>query len=353
MKKNNKKFIKRKVISCLLILITIAALTACEDPVEKELSETTGNIGVFMIEGNSDFRNQAILHAEEEAGSIRIENGIGVEVFVSDSVSEQIKQINEAITKKVDCIVVFPQDGKQLRNTLIQAKNQGVKVIIYQNTVPDARFDGNFYYNNYELGKDMAEYFNTYFSNMLKSENINILEFRGNKNTTTLDRTLGFYEDIDSNIITYDVFNCTERVKAMNEFEKWLVENDRNTVESLDAIVTHYDEVGLGVLDAIKNYTGSYNLNIKLIATIGASQNITSVFSTSKFDLGIDFLSYEYSPATIRAAMQYGVELIKNKEISEMEGKDVILEPYMVDNNTLKEYIKSNSFILRYSLDTN
>ena len=71
---------------------------------------------------------------------------------------EQIKQIRYFIDKKMDVIVVIAIDDIALKDTIAEAKKEGIKVIAYDRPIRDANVDLYLSVDNERVGELMAEY---------------------------------------------------------------------------------------------------------------------------------------------------------------------------------------------------
>ncbi|WP_430349767.1 sugar ABC transporter substrate-binding protein [Thermoanaerobacterium thermosaccharolyticum] len=86
---------------------------------------------------------------------------LGAEVFVQNANNDdedQLKQIKYLLDKKIDVLVIVPNDLKKASAGVDMAKKAGVKVISYDRLVLNSNVDLYISFDNVKVGKLMAEY---------------------------------------------------------------------------------------------------------------------------------------------------------------------------------------------------
>ncbi|MBO4890028.1 MAG: substrate-binding domain-containing protein [Lachnospiraceae bacterium] len=116
------------------------------------------SIDSLLIERWSRERDLFVSKAQELGAEVNVQNANGV-------VEEQIKQIRYFIDKKVDVIVVIAIDDIALRDTITDAKKEGIKVIAYDRPIRNANADLYLSVDNEKVGELMAEYIKKYIGN--------------------------------------------------------------------------------------------------------------------------------------------------------------------------------------------
>ena len=130
----------RTVICILLSAVLMAGCTnaasgSVESPVQKDDKIQIGlSIDSLLIERWSRERDLFVSKAQELGAEVNVQNANGI-------VEEQIKQIRYFIDKKVDVIVVIAIDDLALRDVIVEAKRQGIKVIAYDRPIRNANVD--------------------------------------------------------------------------------------------------------------------------------------------------------------------------------------------------------------------
>ena len=157
----------KRIVIALTAISMIFALAGCgntapgnvEKPKEENDSIQIGlSIDSLLIERWSRERDLFVSKAQELGAEVNVQNANGV-------VDEQIKQIRYFIDKKVDVIVVIAIDDIALRDTITDAKKEGIKVIAYDRPIRNANADLYLSVDNEKVGELMAEYIKKYIGN--------------------------------------------------------------------------------------------------------------------------------------------------------------------------------------------
>lgn len=166
----------------------------------------------------------------------------------SDSQSQQIQQ---AISKHPDALVVLPQDGAALTPAAQQAERAGIPVINIDRlfTKPDAA-TATILGDNYQIGVLAADY----IGKQLNCKG-NVVEIQGLAGiSVTTDRSKGFADEIKKvcpnggiDVVARQPgdFNPDTGLKVM--------ENILQANKKIDAVYTHDDDMAQGVVQAIRN----------------------------------------------------------------------------------------------------
>ncbi len=122
-----------------------------EPKVENDRIQIGLSIDSLLIERWSRERDLFVSKAQELGAEVNVQNANG-------EVDEQIKQIRYFIDKKMDVIVVIAIDDIALKDTIAEAKKEGVKVIAYDRPIRNANVDLYLSVDNEKVGELMAEY---------------------------------------------------------------------------------------------------------------------------------------------------------------------------------------------------
>ena len=150
----------RKTIAIITALLIAVSFAGCgeaapgdvEKPVEKNDRIQIGlSIDSLLIERWSRERDLFVSKAQELGAEVNVQNANGI-------VEEQIKQIRYFIDKKVDVIVVIAIDDTALKDTISDAKKEGIKIIAYDRPIRNANADLYLSVDNEKVGELMAEY---------------------------------------------------------------------------------------------------------------------------------------------------------------------------------------------------
>ncbi len=358
----------KKIVGLLLTLVMILGLTCCSgtgasndttdstaatssppDTTATSIDTTASGkkkvLGVVMPNATHGFLGESIKHAEAACKELASKNGFEYKFLTSAESSEQNNQLDTLINEKVDCIVLWPHNGDELRAGAQKVMDAKIPLIIYDRLITGLPVTAEVMGDNETIGKKTGEYMNKYFQEDLKQGAVNILEFKGDNSTVPQQRSDGFKSTADPNFKVIQQFSTDwQRAKAMEQMETFLTNSSKEEIESIKAVFTHDDEVVLGVLDAISKYSGEAKLNIKLVTGVGGRKENIDTFESIKNDLGIDQVTYLFSPAMVKDAIQYGVNILNGEKVEGLK----LIDTMEIDQSTLDAYKKSEPYILRY-----
>ncbi len=92
------------------------------------------------------------------------------------------------------------------------------------------------------------------------------------------------------------------------------------------------------------SYSGNAKLNIKLVTGVGGRRENIETFDIFKNDLGIDQVTYLFSPTMVRDAVKMGADILDGKTFSGL----YLIPTETIDNNNYKDYMKSEHWKIRY-----
>jgi ribose transport system substrate-binding protein len=176
---------------------------------------------------------------------------VNFEILEAADADSQAQQIQQAIAKKPDALVVLPQDGAALTPAAQAAQKAGIPVINIDRlfTKADAA-TATVLGDNYQIGVLAADY----ISDQIKC-NGNIVEIQGLAGiSVTTDRSKGFRDELKkkcpgggAKIVASQPgdFNPDTGLKVM--------ENILQGQKKIDAVYTHDDDMAQGVVQAIRN----------------------------------------------------------------------------------------------------
>jgi ribose transport system substrate-binding protein len=240
-------------------------------------------------------------------------------------------------------------NGDELRSAAQKVMDAKIPLVIYDRLITDFAPTVEFMGDNVKIGEMTGEYFNNYFKAEIDAgETINVLEFKGDLSTVPTQRSDGFKSTASEQFVIVQEFTTDwQRAKAMEQMETFLNTSSPEEIESIKAVFTHDDEVVLGVLDAIAAYQGPATLDIRLVSGVGARKENLDIFPKFKTENNIDQVTYAFSPAMIRSAVQLGADILNGQTPS-----GLILGPTVeVDNTNAEEFRTNEIYVTRYSLD--
>lgn len=302
-------------------------------------------LGIVMPNATHGFTGESIKHAKAAAEEFSKQGGFEYKFLTSAEASEQNNQVDTLINEKVDCIVLWPHNGNELRSAAMKVMEAGIPLIIYDRLIEGFKPTAEVMGDNFTVGEETGKYLNNYFAEDLKKGPVNIIEFKGDNSTVPQQRSDGFAKTADKNIKIVQQFSTDwQRAKAQEQMETFLNSVSKEEAESIKAVFTHDDEPMLGVIDAIMNYQGPAKLNIKLVTGVGGRRENIETFDIYKQELGIDQVTFLFSPVMVRDAVKMGAEVLEGKKFDGL----YLIPTQMIDNNNYKEYMQGEQWKIRY-----
>jgi ribose transport system substrate-binding protein len=255
-------------------------------------------------------------------------------VQATNDVAAQIAAIQTLITKKVDVIVVLPNDGKQLTAVALQATQAGIPVVNLDRVFDTARASrvwiGG---DNYGMGVSAGEY----IGSRLKAKGVSnpiIGEIAGiDSLPLTQQRSQGFKDALSE-----FGFKVGPRQAA-----QFTVETGQSVAASMlqatphfDALWNHDDDQGVGVLAAIKQANRS---EFFMVGGAGSANAMREI----KADTGVLKATVLYPPTMASSAIQLARLLVHNKGMSDLLQPEVpasiTLYSATVDKTNVDQYL--------------
>jgi ribose transport system substrate-binding protein len=176
---------------------------------------------------------------------------VDFELLEAADADSQAQQIEQAIAKKPDVLVVLPQDGAALTPVAQKAEKAGIKVVNIDRlfTAPDAA-TATILGDNYQIGVLAANY----IADQLKCQG-NGVEIQGLAGiSVTTDRTKGFTDTLKKKCPGGGIKIVASQPGDFNPDKGLTVmENILQAQKKIDAVYTHDDDMAQGVVQAIRN----------------------------------------------------------------------------------------------------
>lgn len=349
----------KKLLALLLSTMMIFAFVGCstdkpaDKPAAKASSENVAEkpeektkvLAVVMPNATHGFLGESIKHAEAATKEFAKKYGFEYNFLTSAEASEQNNQLDTLINEKVDCIVLWPHNGDELRSGAQKVVDAGIPLVIYDRLINNFKPTVEVMGDNVTIGKETGKYLNNYFAKDLAKGEVCILEFKGDNSTVPQQRSDGFSETADKNIKIVQQFSTGwQRAKAQEQMETFLNTSSVEDIEKIKAVFTHDDEVVLGVLDAIINYKGDAKLDIRLVTGVGGRRENLDTFQSYKKKYGIDQVTYLFSPTMVRDAVEYGAKILNGEKFSGLK----LIDTQEIDLDSEAEFRKSEIYKIRY-----
>jgi putative multiple sugar transport system substrate-binding protein len=246
----------KRIISILLLTAIVFTFSACGSDSDKK------KIGVAMPTKSS----QRWIDDGNNMKDILEENGYDVDLqYGEDVIENQVAQIENMITKGVDCLIIAAIDGESLTSVLEKAAEQEIPVISYDRLIkntPNVDYYATF--DNFQVGVLQASYIEEALD--LKNEKgpFNIELFAGSPD----DNNAYFFFDGAMSILQPYLDEGKLVVKSeQTDFEqaatlRWSGDTAQSRMDNLlsksytkdkvDAVLSPYDGISIGIISSLK-----------------------------------------------------------------------------------------------------
>ncbi len=253
-----------KKISTLLLMVSIACSAVFAEG-QKDNGGEAGYVGVAMPTQSSQrwIQDGGNMKEQLEAKGYKVDLQYG-----EDIVENQVSQIENMITKGVEVLVVASIDGESLTNVLEKAGEQGIEVIAYDRLIkntPNVSYYATF--DNFKVGVQQGSYIVEALGLDKGAQGpFNIELFGGSPD----DNNAYFFYDgamsvlkpyIDKGVLvvrsgqmgmdkvaTLRWDGATAQARMDNLLTAFYADG-----ETIDAILSPYDGISIGVLSSVKN----------------------------------------------------------------------------------------------------
>jgi len=143
-----------KKLLALLLVLTMAFITACSDDNSKSGGSEEIVIGASLLTQSHPFQVAIKEAIEKEAGNQKVK----VDISIADQdLNRQISAIEDFINKGVDAIIVTPVDSDGIKGALLKAKDAGIPVVTVDIKANGVEVDSHIATDNYTGGMIAAE----------------------------------------------------------------------------------------------------------------------------------------------------------------------------------------------------
>lgn len=173
------------------------------------------------------------------------------ELLQAADADSQAQQIEQAIAKKPDALVILPQDGAALTPVAQKAERAGIPVVNIDRlfSTPDAA-TATILGDNYQIGVLAADY----IADQTKCSG-NVVEIQGLAGiSVTEDRSKGFADELKKKCPDGGLKVVAQQPGDFNpDTGLKVMENILQSEKKIDAVYTHDDDMAQGVVQAIRN----------------------------------------------------------------------------------------------------
>ncbi|GIN57079.1 multiple sugar-binding periplasmic receptor ChvE [Lederbergia ruris] len=344
----------KRYLLVIVSLLLIVALAACGGKTGKS---EKGFVGIAMPTKSSE----RWVHDGENM--VKEFENLGYKTvlqYAEDVVENQISQIENMITQGVDILVIASIDGEALTNVLEQADAEGIQVVAYDRLIKGTEHVTYYAtFDNFQVGVLQGQYIEDALD--LKNEEgpFNIELFGGSPD----DNNAYFFYDgamsilqpyiddgkliVKSGQMGMDKVSTLrwDAAQAQSRMENLL--STHYTDEEVDAILSPYDGISIGVISALKNIgykelpvvTGQ-DAELASIKSIVAGEQTSTVFKDTR--------ELAKKAVEMVSAVLEGKEAEVNDTETYDNGKKVVpsylLEPVLVDIDNYKEVIIESGY---------
>lgn len=222
-----------------LFILSFLLLLSCYSEKEKK----TYVVGISQCALDNAWRKAMWLDMQVEASYYP-----EMELVLKDGKEDsqlQIKQIQELINRKVDLLIISPNETEPITSVAEAAYKAGIPTIIIDRKINTTKYSTFIGADNFEIGRAAGQYVNT-----LKQDKATILEIWGSEGSSSAqERHAGFRAALAD---TTDVsFKTMIGNWSFNQVQEQIAALDPDSVRNIDILFAHNDEMALGARAAI------------------------------------------------------------------------------------------------------
>ena len=307
----------RSVILLVLALSMLLALTACSTSQKSDKVK----IGVTLMDFSTEFGIGLKDYMTAKADAMG-----DVELTVVDAggdAAKQLQQVETFISKKVDAIIMQPQEQEACSPAIDKAKAAGIPIINCNSltiTEPDAYVGSN--------DSESAEIAMTYIAEQLGGKG-NVLMMHGHPGQTAeVKRTEGAMDILAQNpdmTLLDEQTADWDRAEAMTLMENWI----QAYGDQINAVFCQNDEMALGALNALVQAGKKDNV---LVVGVDAIDDALQSVKDGKMDATV----YQDCKGQAEGAIEAAYKLAKGESVE----KEILIPFILVTTENVDEYLK-------------
>lgn len=319
-----KKILTLVLALCLVILAGCGGGSQNSQPTQETSQEETNSYKITVIVKN--LVNPMWLAVKEGAEAAAKEYGVELTVLAplkADNNEEQIRQVEDAITKQADAIVLIPADSQGIIPAVEKANQAGIPVINVNTKVGGGVTETFVAVENYDAASKVAE---AVAEKLGQKGKVIILEGKaGAQSAIDLKQgavdTFAKYEGIE--IVASQTANWN-RAEAMQ-----VTQNLLQAHPDVNAIFASNDEMAMGAVEAVDQagLTGKI-----IIAGLDANQDALEAIKEGKMTLTCDKRGFEQGYVGVEAA----VKVLNNEPVDDR----IVIDTTIVDESNVDEFLK-------------
>ena len=231
-------FVDRIKLLCLALIVLFSSCGKKAATVKKEEYV----IGFSQCVGSDQWRKTML---DEMKRELVFHSGVTLLYEDANNSSEvQVEQVKSLLNKKIDLLIISPNEAQPLTPVVEEAFNNGIPVVVIDRKTASKLYTAYVGANNYEIGKRAGEYLASHLKQ--KGKVIEVMGLPGS--SPAIERQRGFYDAI-KNSPGIDI------VKQI--YGNWMLNKAEQEVSTLgntkiDAVFAHNDQMALGAYKALK-----------------------------------------------------------------------------------------------------
>ena len=284
-------------------------------------------------------------------------NELGAEIDVqiaNESIEKQNEQIRYLIDKKVDVLIIVPNDARGFYDAISEAKRSGIQIIAYDRLIMHPDIDLYISFDNVEIGKGISKRLLDELDKApaLDEEGLpasfNLLIINGDpKDNNSKLLNEGIHESLSAHVNKGSV-HIVEEIWAnewREQFAKDLVEKHLTSEMRIDGIIAANDVLATGAIEVLSKWRKAGDvLVVSQDAELSACQRIVEETQLATAYKPI----YELASTTAKVAvnMANGEKAIANDSIYNgyFNVPYLKLDAYVVDLNNMETVIIKSGF---------
>ncbi|HHW02598.1 MAG TPA: sugar ABC transporter substrate-binding protein [Thermoanaerobacterales bacterium] len=316
---------KKSYLLVSLLVMGLLFFTGCGSKSQQanDASKSEKKKVVMILKNLVNPTWQAVKKGGEDAAA-----KLGVELTVlaplkADNNEEQIRQVEDSITKKVDAIILVPADTKGIIPAVEKANAAGIPIINVNTKVGGGKTETFVAVENYDAASKVAE---ALAKKMGEKGKVIILEGKAGAQSA-IDLKNGavdtFKKYPNINVVASQTANWN-RAEAMQ-----VTQNLLQAHPDINAIFASNDEMAMGAVEAVNQagLTGKI-----MIAGLDANKDAIQAIKEGKMTLTCDKKSYDQGYQGVEAAFK----ILNNEPVDER----IVVETTIVDENNVDQYLQ-------------
>lgn len=310
----------------LLILSLLVVFTSCST--EKKQQEYV--IGFSQCMTDDVWRQAMLIEMNIEASSHD-----NLTILIEDAKENnqlQIKQIRKLIQKRVDVLIISPNQSDEITSIAEEAYLSGIPTIIVDRKINSDKYTSYVGGDSYKIGRMAGEY----ASSILPTKGV-VLEVWGSKSTSPAqERHRGFIDglDISKNFTILSIEGEWRREIAKRQSEKL------KDLNQIDLVYAHNDVMGIGVRDHILERDSMLLSSIKIIGVDGAFGKNAGLEAVANEKLTASFLYPTGGDQVIKIAMK----ILSGQSVE----KEYIMGTTIIDKSTAQTLLMQSDQLINY-----